>query len=60
MTRGLKAYLVAGGLVLGLHGLGGALGWWKPGTFAEQMSIRNWNLGGGGSGGGGGGFRGGK
>ena len=62
MTRGMKAYILAGGLTLGFHALGGSLGWWKGGPFIEAMSVKNWNTGGGGggSGWGGGGFRGGK
>ena len=60
MTRGMKAYLVVAGLVLGLHGTGGVKGWWKSGPLVEAMSVRSSGSGGGGSGWSGGGFRGGK
>ena len=67
MSGGMKAYIVAAALGLGLHGLGTGLGWFKQYRTTPFIDLRGLNSGGGGgsgssggSGWGGGGFRGGK
>jgi hypothetical protein len=64
MTGWMKAYVVAGALVLGGHALGTGLGWFKSYRSSPIIDLRGMNSGGGsgrsGGGFGGGGFRGGK
>lgn len=61
MTGGMKAYIVAASLGLGLHVLGTGLGWFRQYRDKPFIDLRGLSSGGGGgSGWGGGGFRGGK
>ena len=60
MSGGMKAYIVAAAIGLGLHGLGTGLGWFQKYRVVPIIDLRSLNSGGGGSGWSGGGFRGGK
>ena len=59
MTDGMKAYIVAASIGLGLHALGTGMGWFRQYRDKPFIDLRSLNSGDG-SGWGGGGFRGGK
>lgn len=60
MTKALLAYLIFGGMSLGLYAVGGFSGWWRSGRVSSFFGSGGSGGHGGGWGFGGGGFRGGK
>ena len=60
MSKGLRAFVVAGAVGLGLHAWGSAAGWWKVVNPGDIIDLRGGGSGSSGHGWSGGGFRGGK